>query len=595
MSFIILSGLFILFFVLLLLFRFLILRLNINKRSEGILFVVTILMCFLIVSALRQPWYQLFENFKVMTQEGELVSTVHSLDITFIHKKDTVRISKTAGDHITPEEYQALFQQANQKLDSTKYDKITEFQKAQSNQKEIQLLLSGDDLDNIPPAIRVVNVKDILDRIFTVIPILILAFLINSLLSYFLWQGALVDEDGESVVPRLLRQLAAGLVYLIALTLVIALSFPEVLNTFLAAVGTSGAIGAFLAQEPIKQAFTALSLNITKKVKKGDIIQINGFLGEVKEIGWKSLRLFTSENNELSVPNTTLVNSIYVNYSRPDLHRMIDIEIQVKADVSPHKVIELLSRAAKDSNYVIEAPRITLRNIYFTRANYLIKVFTNHSDADEVKGQILSSIWYMLRREDLHPSQKSEVIDQPIQRAMDLLNSVPVFAPFTEEEDEVLAKNAQWVRYGWPERVVIEGDTDSALFIVADGSLEVLIKQADGRQIKVADLPKNAFFGERALLTGEPRKATVRATSDVLLLKISKEAIRPILQNRQGILEELSQALAERELENEKKSAAYNHEIEKNKKKSIADKLYGLMVNFFKEEDEEQPDVQDVL
>ncbi|NJO03540.1 MAG: hypothetical protein HC880_19335, partial [Bacteroidia bacterium] len=49
---------------------------------------------------------------------------------------------------------------------------------------------------------------------------------------------------------------------------------------FLAAIGTSGAIAALLAQQPIRQAFTALSLNVSKIIRKGDLIELEGVYGQ---------------------------------------------------------------------------------------------------------------------------------------------------------------------------------------------------------------------------------------------------------------------------------------------------------------------------
>jgi CRP-like cAMP-binding protein len=40
--------------------------------------------------------------------------------------------------------------------------------------------------------------------------------------------------------------------------------------------------------------------------------------------------------------------------------------------------------------------------------------------------------------------------------------------------------------------------------------LEVLVRQEDGHDLAVATLDPGAVFGERSLLTGEPRSATIR-------------------------------------------------------------------------------------
>jgi CRP-like cAMP-binding protein len=63
------------------------------------------------------------------------------------------------------------------------------------------------------------------------------------------------------------------------------------------------------------------------------------------------------------------------------------------------------------------------------------------------------------------------------------------------------------------------GDPGDALYIVADGTVEVL-SPADEHVI--AELGEGQAFGEMALLSGGPRTASIRARTDVSLLKIDK-------------------------------------------------------------------------
>lgn len=433
---------------------------------------------------------------------------------------------------------------------------------------------------------KTLKVREHIDTSLLVIPVLILAYLVNSLLNYFFWQGALLDEEGKTMVPKLLMQLSAILIYLIALIIIVATQYPQILSQFLASVGVSGSVAAFLGQQPVKQAFTALSLNINKQVRKGDYIQLGDYTGTVDEIGWKSIRLTTMENNLLILPNIILVNSIYTNFTR-NKQRYLDIEVLVNANVQPKRVNSLLRRSALDSPLVIGEPIISLVDIKEFRARYIVRVLTEHGFDNDVRSSVLSSVWYMLRRENIHPDFKDSKIDNPIERAKELLNNVEILAPFNKEDDAHIAQHAEWLFYGPPERVVIEGETDAFLYIIAQGNLEVSIKQKNGENdLVVATLGKNTIFGEMALLTGEPRKATVRAIDDVLLCRISKETIKPILLARPEILEELSEKLAERQMENQRKSAEHSIELESKQKHTITNKLLSLMKNFFKEEEE---------
>jgi zinc transporter ZupT len=77
------------------------------------------------------------------------------------------------------------------------------------------------------------------------------------------------------------------------------------------------------------------------------------------------------------------------------------------------------------------------------------------------------------------------------------------------------------------------GDAGDALYIVAQGKVEVLAggKHAGGGLEKLADLGVGQAFGEMALLTGEPRTATIQAATHTELLEIGREDFEQILAN----------------------------------------------------------------
>jgi small-conductance mechanosensitive channel/CRP-like cAMP-binding protein len=537
------GGLYVILFLILIIFWLILARLNFQRKSRGIIFTFAIFLGLLITTAVKPYWYEVFAEFELIIKVEE----------RSVNKKGQLNW------HIRPN-------QLDEMMTGVK----------QSDQEMYKI---GRDLDTSLSAFR----------------ILILAYLIQALLSYFVWNGVLWDEEEhESMVPKILRQIATILIFLVALALIISTFYPSFFTGFLATTGAGGAIGALLAQQPIKQAFTALSLNINKPIRKGDFIEMDGLAGTVMDIGWKSIRLVTMENNQLTIPNLTLVNSNYINYSRPDTSRLIEVEITLKTMLPPNKIHQLLTRSASDSSLVKGVPEVSLVQMNNLYSIYLIRVSTTHDYDQVVKNEVLSAIWYMLRREGLQSLPSGYQIENTAEKAIQLINNADILQDLNDEEDAILASKAEFLRFGYPERVLIVGETDSNLFIVAEGNLEVLIRQEDGKFIKVAQLGKNTIFGEMALLTGEPRKATVRALNEVLLLRISKDALKPILMNRPQILEILSDRLAERQLSNEQLSAEYEHETESKKKKGVKDKLLDLMRNFFKEDEESATTIENI-
>jgi zinc transporter ZupT len=69
------------------------------------------------------------------------------------------------------------------------------------------------------------------------------------------------------------------------------------------------------------------------------------------------------------------------------------------------------------------------------------------------------------------------------------------------------------------------GDAGDALYIVGRGKIEVLTEPGPGNAAcsPIAALGEGHAFGEMALLSGEPRTATIRAIEDTTLLKIGKQ------------------------------------------------------------------------
>jgi hypothetical protein len=127
------------------------------------------------------------------------------------------------------------------------------------------------------------------------------------------------------------------------------------------------------------------------------------------------------------------------------------------------------------------------------------------------------------------------------------LRSIPLFEPLSDEELKQLAATVRPIELGPMERIILQGKAGSSLFVLADGSLEVLVRQQDGYDLAVATLDHGAVFGEMSLLTGEPRSATVRSIDAALVYEIGQQQFAPILRSRPAVIDALA-ALMERRM-----------------------------------------------
>jgi CRP-like cAMP-binding protein len=98
--------------------------------------------------------------------------------------------------------------------------------------------------------------------------------------------------------------------------------------------------------------------------------------------------------------------------------------------------------------------------------------------------------------------------------------------------------------------------------------------------VPVATLGPGKFFGEMALLTGEVRKATVRAKTECELLVIAHNAFHESLASVPGVVEKMSDLLASRAAELEAVASERYAAREPNQERSR--RLISQIKTFFK-------------
>ena len=97
--------------------------------------------------------------------------------------------------------------------------------------------------------------------------------------------------------------------------------------------------------------------------------------------------------------------------------------------------------------------------------------------------------------------------------------------------------------------ILVQGTAVHHLYILTKGEAEVNVSVEGGPSRTVATLHAPDFFGEMGLLTGEPRKASVVALTDVETWRVGKEAIQSILAARPAVADAISRLMAARDVE----------------------------------------------
>jgi len=102
---------------------------------------------------------------------------------------------------------------------------------------------------------------------------------------------------------------------------------------------------------------------------------------------------------------------------------------------------------------------------------------------------------------------------------------MPLFSNLGVEAVERVVSVLELRRFDPGERIVKQGDPGDAFFIIARGMVRILREDESGESKELARLGGGSILGEMALLSAEPRAASVDAESEVDLLVFTRDAL----------------------------------------------------------------------
>jgi uncharacterized membrane protein len=113
-----------------------------------------------------------------------------------------------------------------------------------------------------------------------------------------------------------------------------------------------------------------------------------------------------------------------------------------------------------------------------------------------------------------------------------LLRSLPLFEGLSDDDLAAIAARLQKRSFRAGEIVFHQGDLGDSMYFVNHGSVNIHLPGEDSRRISLKDLGPGEFFGEVALLDGEPRTASALCSTNTTLLELQREALEEYLKNR---------------------------------------------------------------
>ena len=144
-----------------------------------------------------------------------------------------------------------------------------------------------------------------------------------------------------------------------------------------------GALGVGIGlglQNVVNNFVSGLILMFERPIQPGDVVEMSGTSGKVREIGMRATTLSTFEGADVVVPNGMLLSEKLINWTLSDMDRRIDVNVGVAYGTDPRRVLELLMEVTKATPGVAIEPEPTILFSGFgaNSLDFSIRAWTNN-------------------------------------------------------------------------------------------------------------------------------------------------------------------------------------------------------------------------
>ena len=345
------------------------------------------------------------------------------------------------------------------------------------------------------------------------------------------------------------------------------------LGSIVATSAVITAVIAFAMQDTLGNILGGLALQLDNSIEVGDWIKVDDLAGRVVDIRWRSTLVETRNWETVVFPNSQLMKNKFM-----VLGRRTDQPVQwrrwvwfnVSLEAPAPRVIRVVEDAIRQTSIPNVAtdppPNCVLMDMDDKGyARYAMRYWlTDLMPDDPTDAMIRWHIMTSLQRAGLklavderhiHLIKENEKYEDAqhqheITLRLKTLHRIDLFSSMTEQELKWLAEHLLFAPFACGNLITRQGDQQShGLYILLRGEAEVYFEAENGERRTLNILHKGDFFGEMALLTGAPRRASVVALTDVECYRLDKDAFEEILRARPTIAEEVSHMLAVRTAE----------------------------------------------
>jgi small-conductance mechanosensitive channel len=160
----------------------------------------------------------------------------------------------------------------------------------------------------------------------------------------------------DNILSAFLSRVAKGIVLLLAIGLVMKiLGLGGLASGLLAGAGLGAFIVGFAFKDIGENFLAGVLLAFKRPFKPGDIVELDGFKGQVKGIALRTTHMRTSDGRDVYIPNSVVVKNSVINFTEDGyLRHALGVRVEDHADLD--KASALMVAAAMGNPGVLREP-----------------------------------------------------------------------------------------------------------------------------------------------------------------------------------------------------------------------------------------------
>jgi CRP/FNR family cyclic AMP-dependent transcriptional regulator len=167
---------------------------------------------------------------------------------------------------------------------------------------------------------------------------------------------------------------------------------------------------------------------------------------------------------------------------------------------------------------------------------------------------------------------------------IDNLRQVPLFESLDDDAAKQLCDLLETLDCEKQKVLFRAGEAGDAMYLIERGKVRISVDATDGRELTLTELGRGDFFGEMALLDGQPRSANATASEESRLAVLSRQHFLSfIMRGNPNVALEMMTALANRLRHTDellRHSATRNVNVEEAAHLTFADRAADIIAEF---------------